>query len=385
MLPVDARGSNAGTPPGAGDLAGLGAQVAEIAAQLSALQTSLSAPQPPSGTSGSARTAIDVEAGGGIAGAGASPSVVGALDASYARHERNRRLMSGAGLGGADFNVPEEMDLVSDARASALRMAGARVTWNQDGSEEDEVDRGFGAQAELPPGVAEYPPRVFAASACTYAKGWHKFLLRQDEPRRSETDPRIKEGETLSNAMLWMDYSELCKRLARTAREHGEWGLALDLREIQDEYSAVVYEALRRRVDDVSLNLVSAPVAEIMHRESRMELETVNMRPEAVHRIRDFNKATNVARTKAAAAKAATGSTVGSLVGADLDSDGKAAAAKKAAQKKKDADARKASEARKAAAEKAGKEKPSKTQTPPAPAETSADTGNGRRPAAGGA
>lgn len=38
----------------------------------------------------------------------------------------------------------------------------------------------------------------------------------------------------MSVSVLWMDYFELCGRLARTARDQGEWELALDLRDIQD-------------------------------------------------------------------------------------------------------------------------------------------------------
>lgn len=227
----DSRDGHAGIPTGAGDRGELGAKVADLAAQLAAPQTSLLTPTPPRSTERAADTTSAVQADGDPAWiiSGAPHSVTSALGASYARHERNRRLMSGAGLADADCDVPEEMDFVTDARASALRMAGARVTWSSEGAEEDEVDRGFGAQAELPPGIAEYPPRVFAASACTYAKGWHRYLLRQDDARRSESDPWVKEGETLSIAVLWMDYAELCKRLARTAREQGEWELGPDL------------------------------------------------------------------------------------------------------------------------------------------------------------
>lgn len=134
------------------------------------------------------------------------------------------------------------------------------------------------------------------------------------------------------------------------------------------------------------MSLFSAPVAERVQRERRTELETVNMHLEAVYRIRDFNKAQNVARTKMAAAKAATGITAGALAGSDVYADWKVAVAKGSeAQNKNDAEAsRKAVDARKAAdEEKAWRDKNSKTQTLSATAGTPADTGKGRSTAAG--
>jgi hypothetical protein len=87
------------------------------------------------------------------------------------------------------------------AREVAVRQAGRHVGVKESEEQDDEeIDRGVGAQAELPPGVPVWPQRVFLARERTYTKSWHKHLLKQGEAYRSESDPRIAEGNTLSVA-----------------------------------------------------------------------------------------------------------------------------------------------------------------------------------------
>jgi hypothetical protein len=58
------------------------------------------------------------------------------------------------------------------ARRSALAQAGRQVSIREvDENDDEEIDRGIGAQAELPPGVPMWPPRVFLARERTYSKG----------------------------------------------------------------------------------------------------------------------------------------------------------------------------------------------------------------------
>jgi hypothetical protein len=172
-------------------------------------------------------------------------------------------------------------------------------------NDDEEIDRGIGAQAELPPGVPMWPPRVFLARERTYTKGWHKWLLKQGESHRSETDPHIAERDMLSVVALWLNYSALTDKIALLAEDDRDLGLAWAPAKMGMAYRDAAYQAVRMRVDQVALDLISRPVSEMYTRQTRMELETVNMRPEGLRMLREFNKATVTARTKHAATKAA--------------------------------------------------------------------------------
>jgi hypothetical protein len=116
---------------------------------------------------------------------------------------RMARLLKGAVFADDEAMAPEILPLLVAARESALLKAGRKVS-DRDVEDEDdeEVDRGIWAQAELPPGVPMWPPRLFLHRERTYTKGWQKWLLKQGESNQSETDARIAEGDVLSVVML---------------------------------------------------------------------------------------------------------------------------------------------------------------------------------------
>jgi hypothetical protein len=148
-----------------------------------------------------------------------------ALMESHPRHMRMGRLLKGAGLTSEDAHPPGYLPLLAAARRSALAQARRQVNVREAEEDDDEeIDRGIGAQVELPPGMPMWPPRVFLAHERTYTKGWQKWLLKQGESHRSEIDPRIAEGDMLSVVVLWLDYSALTNKLALSAEDDGDLG-----------------------------------------------------------------------------------------------------------------------------------------------------------------
>jgi hypothetical protein len=121
---------------------------------------------------------------------------------------------------------------------------------------------------------------------------WQKRLLKQGESHRSETDPRIAEGDMLSVVVLWLDYSALTNKLALSAEDDRDLGVAWALAKMSAAYRDAAYQAVRMRVDQVTLDLISRPVSEMYTRQTKMELETVTVRPEGLQMLREFNKAT---------------------------------------------------------------------------------------------
>jgi hypothetical protein len=202
--------------------------------------------------------------------------------------------------------APEYLPLLVAAREGAERQADRPVGVKESEEQDDEeADRGFGAQAELPPGVPVWPPRVFPARERTYTKGWHKYVLKQGEAHRSQSDPRIADGDTLCVASIWMDYAELFSKLSESARDEEDVNSTYELAEMGLVYHRAAYDGVRMRIDQITLALISKPVAEMYTRQTRMDLETVTVRPDGLRILRKFNKATVTARTKHAATKAA--------------------------------------------------------------------------------
>jgi hypothetical protein len=109
----------------------------------------------------------------------------------------------------------------------------------------------------------------------------------------------------LSVVALWSDYSALTDKLVRSAEDDGDLGVAWALAKMGMAYRDVAHQAVRMRVDQVTLDLISRPVFEMYTQQTRMELETVTVRPEGLRMLREFNKVTVTARTKHAATKAA--------------------------------------------------------------------------------
>jgi hypothetical protein len=168
-------------------------------------------PSPSARTSGQNDAGLDIEA----AVASASLQAAMAIAESYLRHLLMERLLRGEGKASEESRGPEYLLMLETARESALRQAGRKVTIKETEEDDDEeVDRGVGTQAELPPGVPMWPPRVFLSRDRTYKKIWHKWILKQGESNRSESDPRTAAGDVLSVMMLCLDYSQVADKLA---------------------------------------------------------------------------------------------------------------------------------------------------------------------------
>ena len=95
---------------------------------------------------------------------------------------QGQRLLASAGYSDATTTEPDLLEVTREARQVAMRMAASRVI-NEDGEEEDDdvEDRGKGAQAELPPGVPDWPPRPFLARQKVFTKSWQFYLLKQND------------------------------------------------------------------------------------------------------------------------------------------------------------------------------------------------------------
>jgi hypothetical protein len=127
--------------------------------------------------------------------ANASPRAAAALAESHTRHMRIVGLLKGAGLSNDEAKAPELLPLLVAARESALQQAGRKVSVKDMEDEDDEdVDRGIGAQAELPPGVPMWPPRLFLPRESIYARRWQKWLLKQGEPNQPKLMRESRRG-----------------------------------------------------------------------------------------------------------------------------------------------------------------------------------------------
>lgn len=233
-------------------------------------------------------------------------AVTDSLRSGYNNAVRSERLLRDAGYSDDTSAQPALMALTREARAVALRMAASGVT-GEDGEDEDDTveDRGKGAQAELPPGVPDWPPRPFLARQKVFTKPWQVWLLKQGEPIRSDSDPRIAEGDCLSNVVLWLDYATISMRLLDAAVKAEDYAAVLDLVAQSSAYQAAAYEAARMRVDDISMGILNRPAAELYVKTSRMDLETTTMRAPGIRFLRKSNAAMLNAKAKAIANKAA--------------------------------------------------------------------------------
>jgi hypothetical protein len=101
-----------------------------------------------------------------------------------------------------------------------------------------------------------------------------------------------------------MDYAELSCKLSQSARDEGDVNSSYELAEMGMVDHRAACESVRMRIDQITLDLISKPVAEMYTRRTRMEFETVTVRPDGLRILREFNKATVTARTKHAATKA---------------------------------------------------------------------------------
>jgi hypothetical protein len=146
-LQGDAPISDTGNPAGAGDLGpgGLEAQVARLAALVSRLMESRAPAAHPNPSRPPPPPPVGVE-----------QPVYRAVAQSFHQHEKLEGSLRSAGFVDSETAPPEFLGLVRASRESALRQAGQRVVFKVDEVElDDELDRGIGAQAELPAGVPE--------------------------------------------------------------------------------------------------------------------------------------------------------------------------------------------------------------------------------------
>lgn len=217
---------------------------------------------------------------------------------------QGQKLIAAAGYSDVTTAEPELLEVTREARQAAIRMAASRVL-GEDGEDDDEdvEDRGKGAQAELPPGVPDWPPRPFLARQKVFTKPWQVYLLKQGDASRPDTDPRIAEGDCLSNVVLWLDYANIASRLLDAAVKDGDLSAVGPLVEQVVAYQGAAYEAARMRVDDVSMTLLNRPAAELYTKTSRMELESTTMRAPGIKFLRKTNAAMLTAKAKAIATK----------------------------------------------------------------------------------
>ena len=242
-------------------------------------------------------------------GQGAEPSqgtVNEAYNKGFKTAVQGQRLLEAAGYSDVTTAEPDLLEVTREARQVAMRMAASRVLSETGEEDDDDVeDRGKGAQAELPPGVPDWPPRPFLARQKVFSKPWQVYLLKQNDTVRSDNDPRMAEGDCLSNVVLWLDYATIAARLLEAAVQDGDSAAVAALTTQVVAYQAAAYDAARMRVDDVSMTLLNRPAAELYSKTSRMELESTTMRSPGIKFLRKSNAAMLTAKAKAIANKAA--------------------------------------------------------------------------------
>jgi hypothetical protein len=94
----------------------------------------------------------------------------------------------------------------------------------------------------------------------------------------------------LSVVSLWLDYSALTNKLVLSAEDDRDVGVAWALAKMGMAYRDATYQAVRMRVNQVALDLISRPVSEKYTRQTRMKLATVTVRPEGLRMLREFTK-----------------------------------------------------------------------------------------------
>lgn len=219
--------------------------------------------------------------------------------------ELRESLLQQAGFMEAATDVPAFMDLVKVARQAAVRQAAVSVVTDEDEEDDQVEDRGRGAQAELPTGVPDWPPRPFLAREKTYTKAWQKHLLRQGENVRTDSDPRMAEGDCMSNVVLWLDFATICNRLTSASFERKDYVTAEELHKMANAYVDAAYEASRMRVDEITMYLLNRGAVDLYRKTTALGLETTNMRAPGLRFLRQANAAMLTARAKAVATKAA--------------------------------------------------------------------------------
>ena len=229
----------------------------------------------------------------------------GAINEQYAKDVMMQSLMSFAGMESDTTPRPEYFEMTVRAREAALEKAVRGVSkTDEDDSDKDE-ERGLGASAELPAGIPMWPPKVFLARERTYTLPWHREILGQGRVTLKEGDPRIVDGETLSNIMIWLDFARLTQILLQAALATSNWAVVPSLVQQTCEYTQAAYSAGRARTDGITMSLLNKDAAALYARNRTMSLGTTNLDRRPAEFIQTLNKQTQLAAAKVIANKIA--------------------------------------------------------------------------------
>lgn len=77
--------------------------------------------------------------------------------------------------------------------------------------------------------MPNWPPKVFSARSHTFTRPWQKHKVLQKYLNRHEGDPRLAEGDALSNIMMWPDCHQVTDRLVGAAIESVAWDIVSHL------------------------------------------------------------------------------------------------------------------------------------------------------------
>jgi hypothetical protein len=119
-----------------------------------------------------------------------------------------------ANTGFVRASKPRYLNVALAARSNVIYAAASR------GWEEGEVneDRSKCCVAELPVGLAPYPPANFTASDQQFTKQWRRSVLSKVDRGAVVGGPpshSLEEGESVSNGLHWMECALISLRLAR--------------------------------------------------------------------------------------------------------------------------------------------------------------------------
>jgi hypothetical protein len=210
-----------------------------------------------------------------------------AFRSMQAQAELCEQLLANAGFGAA--SKPRYLEVVLAARSDRLHSAAAAL-----GDDEEIEDRAQYCVAELPVGIAPYPPAIFSAVEQQYTKSWHRNVLAKPRESRGEVGapPSLqqKEGESLSNRLLWMEFALISFRLAYGSMEPGP---SKEFTEMGIEYLEVSYEALRTRVDDVTINHINPDAANLYARDQKVQRESSLLLPNAQRHVSNYKAQTS--------------------------------------------------------------------------------------------
>jgi hypothetical protein len=132
-------------------------------------------------------------------------------------------------------------------------------------------------------------------------------MLRKFDPLCKDSDPRVAEGDTMSNMMLWLDMGMISAKLMNAAIRCGAWDMVPSLAGQATAYMAAAYEAGRNWVDMVTLELLNRPAADLHARNVRKGMESTILSGKAAEFIQTSNKQTQADQSRSIASSLASG------------------------------------------------------------------------------